>query len=72
MADRVGSGRGVGALKRRGLLGGAAALAAAAVAKLGTAERAEATHGAIIPGANVVPGIDSLAVHVGQTNAAPA
>jgi len=32
-------------LKRRGLLGGAAALAAAVVGKLGTADRAEATHG---------------------------
>ena len=33
-----------GALKRRGLLAGAAALAATVVAKLGMAERAEATH----------------------------
>ncbi len=60
----------IGLLKRRGLLTGAAALAAAAVAKLGMAGPAEATHGALIPGVNVVPGIDSLALHVATTNSA--
>ena len=44
--------RGAGPLKRRGLLAGAAALTSGLVAKLGTAERAEATHG----GANDIIG----------------
>ncbi len=57
-------------LKRRGVLAGAVALGATMIAKLGTAGPAEATHGALIPGVNVVPGIDSLALHVGTTNSA--
>ena len=70
MSEQTSIGRGAGALKRRGMLTGAAALAAALVAKLGTPERAQATHGAITPGVTQVPGIDSLALHVGTTNSA--
>jgi len=58
MGERAGS----GVVKRRGLLAGAAALAAA-VAKLGTTERAEAAHGS---------GTDPDAIHRNVVNTATA
>ncbi len=51
-------------LKRRGLIAGVAALVAAGLAKLAGPGRAEATHAA-----GGTPNADSLALHVGQTNA---
>jgi len=55
-----------GALGRRGLLAGAAALVAGGLAKLSGAERAEATHGGTPP-AGAGPGLDTIALHVGLT-----
>ena len=59
---------GVGALKRRGLIAGLAALAAAGLAKLAGPERAEATHSPMTG----TPAADTIALHVGQTNPATA
>jgi len=51
-------------------LAGAVALGATMVAKLGTAGPAEASHGSFPVGA--AAGLDTIALHVGTTNAAPA
>ena len=61
-AESAGAG-GMGPLKRRGLIAGLAALAAAGLAKLAGPERAEATH--TVGG---TPNADSIALHVGQFN----
>ncbi len=66
-AESAGVG-GVAPLKRRGLIAGLAALAAAGLAKLAGPGRAEATHSPLFGTA----GADSIALHVGQTNPATA
>ena len=60
--------RGAGALKRRGLLAGVAALVGAGLARATGVQRVEATHS---PGTGS-PGADSIALHIGQTNPAGA